>query len=450
MKIILLGKKSRASIEWLKIVEFLILFMLFPMFLFSLLVEELEFVLNFSYYFIVDIIVFQATWSYLQSYIAVRRRFFKVKKVYAEAPLPRTTFIVSAYLPNEAEIIKATLLNLLENVDRPVNGIEVIVAYNTPKLLAVEEMLKSMALKYSELILANNYHSKSKSENINYALEIASGEMIGLIDADHIVSQDCLKRAWRWINSGYDAVQGRCVVRNIFDSKVTQLVDVEFEAMYNVSHTAKSLMFDSALFGGSNGFWRADVIKKMKFDTERLTEDIDCTMRALLSGHHIVHDRSIISLELAPKTWTGLWYQRKRWSQGWFQVAVKYFFPIIFSRYLRPSQKIMWVIILHWRIFYDVVTQFLPAVLISYWLYKGRVELPINAYVIASLIYSSMCGPIEAWAAYKNAVDKRHPAVYWYYILMTVPYTIYKNLISVIAIRDELVGEKKWIVSKRG
>ncbi|MBF0121812.1 MAG: glycosyltransferase family 2 protein [Candidatus Omnitrophica bacterium] len=220
--------------------------------------------------------------------------------------------MVSAYLPNELDVVEDTILNILQRVERPAMGIEVFLAYNTPHMEPIELRLRELAYKWPELILANAYGSKSKSENLNYALDMASGEMIVLLDADHLVMPDCLASAWRWLDGGYSAVQGRCKIRNGKASLVSALVEVEFEAIYGISHHSKSWLFDSALFGGANGYWRASVIKKMKFRKDRLTEDIDLTLRATLEGNHLVHDRSIVSTELAPITVGGLWFQRKR------------------------------------------------------------------------------------------------------------------------------------------
>ena len=341
-------------------------------------------------------------------------------------------------------------MNILTNVERPAEGIEVILAYNTPHMEEIESRLRELAYKWPELILSNAYGSKSKSENLNYALEIASGEMIVLLDTDHLISPDCLALAWRWLDEGYNIVQGRCKIRNGGKSIISSLVEVEFEAVYGVSHYAKSRLFDSTLFGGSNGYWRSSLIKKIKFRKDRLTEDIDATLRAIIDGNQIVHDRSIISTELAPRTLGEFWFQRKRWAQGWFQCSVRYQLPILGCKYLNIFQKFMWTTLLMWRVIYDVLSHLLFPIVFAFWLAKDKIMLPMNSFIWFALFFTLFSGPFEAAVAYKNASLPRASVMrYLFYAFFTFPFTTFKNILQVVAIRDELLGKRDWVFSQR-
>ena len=442
--------KTKRAIEWGKIFEILLIFLVIPTFIFYLVGLRWSAFLNYAYYFLVCLFIFQAGLSYVYSFSAFKRKMFKELSTAKHIPVPKTTIIVSAYLPNEVEVIEDTLLNILERIQRPEGGIELILDYNTPHMEGVESRLRELAYKWPELILANAYGSKSKSENLNYALEISSGEMIVLLDADHLVAPDCLRRAWRWLDEGYNVVQGRCKIRNGKRSLISALVEVEFEAIYGISHYAKSKLFDSALFGGTNGYWRSSIIKDLKFNSERLTEDIDTTLRAILQGNHIVHDRSIISMELAPETLAGLWFQRKRWAQGWFQCSLKYQMAILMSDFLNMFQKFMWTTLLMWRVIYDILSHFLFPVVFAFWMTRGKIELPMNGFIWFALFFVMLSGPFEALVAYKNASLPRASVwQYIYYAFFAFWYTLFKNMIQVVAIRDELLGKREWVVSQR-
>lgn len=443
-----MDKKKRA-IEVNKILEILTVFLIIPTFIFYLIGLRQPVFLNYAYYFFVWLFIFQAALSYLYSFSAFERA-FKELPAAKHAPVPKTTFIVSAYLPNELEVIEDTLLNILERIQRPASGLELILAYNTPHMQGIEPRLRELVYKWPELILANAYGSRSKSENLNYSLEMASGEMIVLLDADHLVASDCLKRAWRWLDEGYSAVQGRCKIRNGKRSLVSALVEVEFEAIYGVSHYAKSKIFDSTLFGGTNGYWRSSVIKKIKFNPDRLTEDIDTTLRAILEGDRIVHDRSILSTELAPETLAGLWFQRKRWAQGWFQCSLKYQMAVLESKFLNIFQKFMWTTLLMWRVVYDILSHFLFPVVFAFWLTRGKAEFPMNGFLWFALLFVMLSGPFESLVAYGNSSRPR--AAIWqylYYAFLAFWYTLFKNMIQVVAIRDELLGKREWVISQR-
>lgn len=444
-----MSEKARSG-EWFKIFEFLIVFLIIPTVIFYIIAPHWAFVLKFGYYFIVSLFVFQAALSYLYSLSAFRSSARSHPEIKIHKPVPKTTFIVSAYLPNEVEVIEETLLNILERVQRPEDGIEVIFAYNTTHMEDIELRLKKLAYKWPELILANAYGSRSKSENLNYALSLASGAIVVLLDADHIIAKDCLSRAWRWLDNGYDVVQGRCKIRNGSASFVSSLVEVEFEAIYGISHYAKSKIFDSTLFGGTNGFWRSEVIKSIKFSKDKLTEDIDSTLRAILSGKRFMDDRDIISSELAPETLSGLWFQRKRWAQGWYQCSVQYQIPVLSSKFLNIFQKFMWTTLLMWRVFYDIASHFLWPIVFAFWLYKRKITFPMNSYIWFAIFFTMLSGPFEALVAFKNASRPRAPVSrFIYYAFLTFPYTILKNAIQVIAIRDELLKKRDWVISPR-
>ena len=444
-------RTRQKKINWLTAAEFVAVFVIIPTIVFSLVGYSYPGALAICYHVVISLFVFQAAMSYLQSASAFfRKRFPRSTAVEGDTlgPIPKSTFIVCAYLPGEIEVIENTLLNILKNVERPEAGIELILSYNTPHTLHIEQRLKDLAYGYPELVLANAYGSRSKSENLNYALDLASGEIIVLLDADHVVDTDCLKKAWRWLATGEDAVQGRCKVRNGSRNVLTALVEMEFEAMYGISHYAKSLLFHTALFGGSDGYWKTEVLKEFGFRTDVLTEDIDTTLRAILAGKRIIHDRSILSRELAPTDLNTLWFQRKRWGQGWLQCTLRYQWPILKSKCLSLGAKFIWTMLLMWRVVYDMLSHLLFPILFGHWISSWQVELPMNSYIWFALIFTLLSGPFEALAAYKNAVKPRLPfRRFLLYSLLTWPYTFFRSVIHMIAVRDELMGSREWIVS---
>ena len=86
-------------------------------------------------------------------------------------PVPSATFIVAAFLPNDREIIVATVRHLHSNIDRPARRFQVILAYNTPVNLPVEKELVRLAHMDPALRLLGVEGSESKAENVNAAPE---------------------------------------------------------------------------------------------------------------------------------------------------------------------------------------------------------------------------------------------------------------------------------------
>ena len=99
------------------------------------------------------------------------------------APAPRATAVIAAYLPNEADTIVETVEHFL--TQQYAGGLQVVLAYNTPVPLAVEDELAAMAEQHPDLLVLKVPDSTSKAQNVNAALRVAEGEFVGIFDADH-------------------------------------------------------------------------------------------------------------------------------------------------------------------------------------------------------------------------------------------------------------------------
>lgn len=366
--------------------------------------------------------------------------------------LPFVSVIVVAYLPNEQDIIEDTLTHWLAQVTPPEQGWEIILAYNTPTPLPVESRLRQLACRYPALVLLPVAHSHSKAENLNAALQVVRGEMTCIFDADHYPAADCLGRAWAWLYQGqYDVVQGRNIIRNAQDNWLTQLIAVEFECIYGVSHYGRSLLADTALFGGSNGYWRTAVLRHLGFNQARLTEDIDATVRALLGSYRLVHDPAIVTTELAPDNLQALWLQRQRWSQGWLEVAGQHLGAVLRSPYLDTVQKPCWVFMLLFsQYFYPLVWQVLPmslAISLAQAERNGVIEA-LNLTMMGLLALSVVLQVVVALGLRPagSAYTRRHGVLY---CLLSPVYFWLKTLISLVALFNHLCGSRVWHVTTR-
>ncbi len=368
----------------------------------------------------------------------------------SQRPLPRSTFLVAAYLPNEQDIILETVHHLLATIQRPADGLEIILTYNTPVDLPIENDLRLIAEAHPELRLLRVEGSHSKAENLNAAMDLITGEIVCILDADHHPIADCLVRAWRWLEHDYHVVQGRNVIRNHGQNLLTQNIAIEFESVYGVSHQAKSLLTDTTIFGGSNGYWRTPVLQKIRFNPVRLTEDIDASMRTLLSGHKIVHDRSIVTTELAPVDFNAFWFQRKRWAQGWLEVSLKYQRRVWKSNKLSLWQKAYWTYLLYYCVLYSLIAlQILPLLLSSY-LFQSDAPPVDNLYLFITTLVTFSSGIYQTLVTLRVSVI-RYPL--WYFAqhaVLIFLYTILKNMISVVGMYDHIHGVNRWVVTARG
>ncbi|MGY1856590.1 glycosyltransferase family 2 protein [Modestobacter sp. SYSU DS0290] len=367
-----------------------------------------------------------------------------------EGRRPRLTAVIPADLPNEAATIVETVHAFLR-VDYA--EAEVIVAYNTPRSLPVEAELHALAAAHERLTVVHVPFSASKAQNVNAALHLAGGDVIGVFDADHHPAPDSFARAAAWIAGGADVVQGRCVIRNEGESPVSGLVAREFDVIYGVSHLGRSRLHGFAIFGGSNGWFRADLLRRLRLRPDMLTEDIDVSMRALLDGAELVYDPEMRSTELAPVTVARWWRQRARWAQGWFQVSLARLGAVVRSPRLTLRQRVGATVLLGWR----EVTPWLslavlPLLVWSTW-FDGTPGIPLNVpSLVLALLFTSLAGPFQTWVAYRTTpADRRAPArQYVVFALMSLLwYAELKNVVARVAQMKEWLGERRWVTTPR-
>jgi cellulose synthase/poly-beta-1,6-N-acetylglucosamine synthase-like glycosyltransferase/CheY-like chemotaxis protein len=360
---------------------------------------------------------------------------------------PAASAIIAAYLPNEAATIEATIQAFLR-VDYP-GPLQVILAYNTPRDLPIERVFAEIARQDVRFIPLRVKGSTSKAQNVNAALAHVQGVFVGVFDADHHPDPDSFKRAWRWLANGYDIVQGHCLVRNGDASWVSQTVAIEFEAIYAVSHPGRARLHQFGIFGGSNGFWKTDLLRETRMHSFMLTEDIDSSFRVIERGYKIASDPYLISRELAPTRLGTLWNQRMRWAQGWFQVALTRSLPLLRSPNLSVRQKLGVFHLLIWREIYPwIAIQIIPIILYWAWALGGfhRIDWFVPIFVVTTLVTLGT-GPGQLIFIYRladKAIQQHGKWFWWYLVISFFFYTEFKNVVGRVAQMKEIMGERVW------
>jgi len=364
---------------------------------------------------------------------------------------PPATAIVAAYLPNEAATVAATVEHLLA-LDYPA-PLQVILAYNTPHDLPVEETLRAIAERNPNFLPLRVESSSSKAQNVNAALPFAKGEFTGIFDADHRPAPDSFRRAWLWLSHDADVVQGHCVIRNGATNWLTRLVTVEFEQIYAAAHPGSARLRGFAIFGGSNGYWKTSLLRSIRMRKTMMTEDIDATMRAVAEGHRIVCDPRLISTELAPATLRSLAHQRLRWAQGWFQVTLRHTWLMLKSPHLDSGQKLASLYMLPWRDMFPWMSlQIFP--ILAFWIFRAGSVFALNWFVpflVGATIYVLSTGPMQTLVAYVNAAPQVRGHRLWFLVhgLLGYFFSEFLTMLSRVAHLRQIMGENEWRVTER-
>ncbi|KAI4717448.1 glycosyltransferase family 2 protein [Aureobasidium sp. EXF-10727] len=243
--------------------------------------------------------------------------------------LPILDIVIVAYLPNEQDIVKDQVNYALEEIVYPRDKLRINLLYNTPKPIEpLETELLEMEKQHGGLLRVTKVvGSKSKADNLNFFFTLDTGaEIIAVFDCDHFPHPyNARWAAERFIaDPTVDIVQGRCIVYNSKETFFTRMIALEFDKIYAVSHPGRSRLFSFGLFCGSNGYWKAELLRGHQMHGHMLCEDIDSALRAYGEGKRAVHDMNVKSYEMAPTFWMAFWKQRMRWTQGWTQASIRH------------------------------------------------------------------------------------------------------------------------------
>mgnify|MGYP001605292238 CR=1 FL=1 len=118
---------------------------------------------------------------------------FRYRKQLYDYPIPKkfpnVSFLVPAY--NEEKNLEDTV-NALMDVDYP-NGKKEIIIINDGSKDNTLKIAKNLEKKYKEVRVLDKLNS-GKANSLNFALKIAKGELIAVVDADSYPTKESLMR----------------------------------------------------------------------------------------------------------------------------------------------------------------------------------------------------------------------------------------------------------------
>jgi cellulose synthase/poly-beta-1,6-N-acetylglucosamine synthase-like glycosyltransferase len=205
-----------------------------------------------------------------------------------------------------------------------------------------------------------------KSGALNAALELATGEVIVVFDADHVPHPESVRRLARHFRDpDVGAAQGRCVVRNPDDSALARAVAVDYLSGYLVNEYGRQALFELPAYGGANCAVRASTLRRLGgWNTDSVTEDTDLTLRVVLTGERVRYDVTAVDTEQAPTTLRRFWTQRYRWARGHQEVWRNLHRDVMRSKHLRWPEKmetLFFLLVYHVPVasFFGIVLMFL-------------------------------------------------------------------------------------------
>jgi len=266
--------------------------------------------------------------------------YLRVKKTLKRkqaAPPPAEWPTVTIQLPifNEKYTV-GRLLQAVTQLEYPADRLQVQVlddsTDNTADLVShLVEQYKAQGVNIEWLHRTNR--SGYKAGALGEGLSRATGEFIGIFDADFVPQPDWLKKTIPLFqNWKLGCLQTRWGHTNRKYNSLTRAEAMGIDGHFIVEQTARSQHNLFLNFNGTAGLWRRACIEDAggwQWDT--LTEDLDLSYRAQLRGWKIGYLPDVVVPAELPAEVEAFKKQQFRWAKGSFQVVRK-ILPEIFFR----------------------------------------------------------------------------------------------------------------------
>lgn len=249
----------------------------------------------------------------------------KEKKNYK--PKNKFAMIVAAH--NE-EVVIGKLIESMLNQDYPKELFDIFVIADN-----CDDNTAKVAREYGVYVYERfNKNEKGKG----YALEWLFNKIfkmnnkydaVAIFDADNLVSKNWCKEINSKMQEGYKVVQGYIDSKNPNDSWISASYSIAFWTQNRMFQLARSNIGLSNQIGGTGFAVNTEVLKELGWGATCLTEDLEFTCKLILNGEKVGWAHDAIIYDEKPLTLKQSWVQRRRWMQGFTDVASRYFFKLI-------------------------------------------------------------------------------------------------------------------------
>ncbi len=265
----------------------------------------------------------------LYNAVAVVRSLFASRRADGKrvpAHHPRISVLVPAYQEEK------TLPRCIESItamDYPRDKLEILLITepNDPITGGIAEELTTAGppgLAVKHIVVAETNEPPGKPRALNQGLEHATGEVVGVIDAEDIVDPSlCAAAAYELGEGGFDAIQGVLDMANDFDGWMNLQFRAEYGYWFRLYLPGAHRAGYPIPFGGTTNFLTRSALDRLGgWDAHNVTEDFDLGLRAYAAGMR-VGTIGCVTREESPTTFGAWLRQRTRWQRGKLQTMKK-------------------------------------------------------------------------------------------------------------------------------
>ncbi|HZG56477.1 glycosyltransferase family 2 protein [Paenibacillus sp.] len=244
---------------------------------------------------------------------------------------PRKTFAVLVAAHNEEQVVGA-LVDNLKALDYPRELYDVFVICDncTDRTADVVRAHGAIAME------RRNDALRGKGFAIEWMLkELWSMEReydaVVMFDADNLVSPQYLREMNNDLCNGSRVIQAYLDTKNPVDSWITASYGVTYWFCNRLWQMPRRALGMANFLGGTGMCFETKLLQEMGWGATSLVEDLEFTMRCVQRGVYPTFNYDAKVYDEKPLTFQASARQRLRWMQGHFDVARRYFFPLLWA-----------------------------------------------------------------------------------------------------------------------
>lgn len=279
-----------------------------------------HFILEATAFFQISIFIVMLYYLILSLFGIYRKKEDKLKDY-----TPKNKFALLVAAHNEETVI-AQIIESLKEIDYPKALYDIFVIADN-----CNDRTAEIASSYKVNVYERNVTSKRGK---GYALEWMFSKIfkmpqkydsIAIFDADNIVSKNFLKEMDLKLQSGYKVVQGYIDSKNPHDSWISESYSISFWSTNRLFQLSRANLGLSNQIGGTGFCVDTEILKRLGWGATCLTEDLEFSCKLVLNGYKVGWAHNAIVYDEKPLTLKQSWSQRKRWMQGFTDVASRFF-----------------------------------------------------------------------------------------------------------------------------
>lgn len=242
-------------------------------------------------------------------------------------PSKRFALLVAAH---DEETVIAQIIESLKDLDYPKDLYDIFVIADN-----CSDDTAKIAKSYGASVFER---TDSRKKGKGYALDWMFNKIfrmptkydaIAIFDADNLVSRNFLKEMNYKLAEGYKVVQGYLDSKNPHDSWISESYSISFWSSNRLFQLSRANLGLSNQIGGTGFCVDTEILKDLGWGATCLTEDLEFTCKLVLNGYKVGWAHNAVVYDEKPLTLEQSWHQRKRWMQGFADVASRFFMKLM-------------------------------------------------------------------------------------------------------------------------